>query len=113
MNNIKDAMERLEQLDLERDKLKAELRKSLALQAVWPDAFDHGPCGSQVVGNPRDQLTFNLKFLNGETRSVPLEEVPVTLWSEQVKDDIRKLGPMSKSRYFYLLTQHEKGASNG
>lgn len=109
MTEISEAMDRLKQLNRDRDDLYRELDKSLALQGVWFDAFEYGRCKSRIVGNPRDSLTFNLTLGNGEERSLPLEEVPVILWSDQVKADIRQLGPFH-SKYYKLLKEGEDNA---
>ena len=55
MNNdkIKDALANIELLDSERTQLYEKLKRSLAILALWPDAFQHGPCSSQVTGNAR------------------------------------------------------------
>lgn len=110
-----EAMEKLDQLahlNSERDKLHHDLRKSLTIQGLWADAFEFGQCTSRVTGNPRGELTFTITLGNNEQRSLPLEEVPVILWSEQVKDDIRQLGPFHCHRYFKLLKNGEINESD-
>lgn len=104
------ALLKLERLYEERDGLHQELKRSLALQEVWPDAFTHGRCTSQVTGNPRRELTFTLKLANGERRSKPLEEVPVILWPASVKADIRQLGGHHGSWKYHKLLQEEDNA---
>jgi hypothetical protein len=100
---IAEKLAHLDHLNVQREALHQDLKRSLALQDLWPDAFDHGACTSYVVGNPRNEMTFVLTMGNGETREVPLQDVPVVLWSEQVRESIRKLGPHHARKYYHLL----------
>jgi hypothetical protein len=115
MTEIDTMMDRLDKLDAERAALRHDLRKSLAIKLLWPDAFEHGQCSSQVKGNLRNKtlpLTFTLKLGNGEERSVPLEEVPPILWPKKLKEEINKLGFMSGNRFFRILKEEEINATN-
>ena len=107
---IQQKMDELDALYEERDQLHHELKRSLALQAIWPDAFTHGRCTTQVTGNPRRELTFTLKLANGERRSKPLEEVPVILWPDTVKADIRQLGGFHGSWKYHKILKGEDNA---
>lgn len=104
---LNDALTRLATLNRQRDGLYQDLRRSLALQEIWPDAFEHGRCTSRVTGNPRSELTFVLTLGNGEQREKPLQDIPVILWSEQVKNDIRRLGPHHARKFYTLLKKGE------
>jgi hypothetical protein len=109
---LTQALLKLDRAYEERDALHHELKRSLALQDIWPDAFTHGRCTTQVTGNPRRELTFTLKLANGERRSVPLEDVPVILWPETVKADIRQLGGFHGSYKYHKLLKGEDNAQN-
>lgn len=104
MNQIQEKIERLEALNRERDGLYLELKRSLAIEELCPDAFKEGNPRSQVYGNPRGDLTFTITLANGERHDFPLEDIPVILWSEQVKADIRQLGPFHARKYHTILT---------
>lgn len=104
--NIMEQMDKISKLQEETEQLMQDLHESLTIKRLWPDAFDHGAVLSQVSGHPAEQLTFTVTLGNEEQRSLPLEEVPVILWSDQVKQDIRKRG----SRKYRNLLQ---GESNG
>lgn len=113
MSNVTELMTKLDSLYEDRRQLHHDLHKSLTIQELWPDAFVHGRCSSQVKGNLRNKdlpLTFILKLGNGEKRYLPLEEVPTILWPEKLKAEIRKLGPFSGNRFYKLLKQGEDNA---
>jgi hypothetical protein len=100
---VTDKLAHLDELRAQVDTLHHDLKRSLAIQSIWPDAFDHGSCTSYVVGNPRNQLTFCLTMANNETREKPLEEVPTILWNPKLKADILMLGPVNARKYYRLL----------
>jgi hypothetical protein len=111
MTEIDLAIERLERLHAERAELHGELKRSLALQNLCEAAFGDGPNPtSRVVGNPRREMTFTISKGNEVLKALPLEEVPVILWSQKVKDDIRAAGWQARSVYRNLLKEEE---SNG
>ena len=58
-----------------RERLIERLRKSYALELLWPAVFDHGSASSVVVMRGKSGV---LKVRNGagEERSFPLEDVP-------------------------------------
>jgi hypothetical protein len=100
---IAEKLAHLDNLNVQRDALYKDLNRSLAIQELWPDAFEHGACTSYVVGNPRSEMTFVLTLGNKETRKLPLQDVPVILWSEGAKATIRELGPYNARKYYRLL----------
>ena len=55
-------------------------------------------------------MTFTISKGNEVLKVLPLEEVPVILWSQKVKDDIRAAGWQARSVYRNLLKEEE---SNG
>jgi hypothetical protein len=106
-----ELMGELDKLYEERDALHHQLKRSLALQEIWPDAFVHGRCTTQVTGNPRRELTFTLTLANGERHEKPLEDVPVILWPAAVKADIRQLGGFHGSWKYHKILKGEDDAT--
>lgn len=104
-----DKMAELDRVYEERDALHHELKRSLTLQAIWPDAFTHGRCTTQVTGNCRRELTFTLKLGNGEMYHKPLEQVPTILWPETVKAEIRSAGYQARAVYKTMLIGEDHG----
>lgn len=111
MNKLDAAIDRLEKLHRKRGQLQLELKRSLALQKLWPGAFDSDKKPTtQVTGNPRRKLWFAM-YNGNERHEMPLEEVPVILWPEAVKNDIRRIGWNARSVYRNLLKE-ENNATN-
>lgn len=106
-NELDLAIAKLDRLHAERGKLQRELKRSLALERLWPEAFsgDRNPT-TQVKGNPRREMTFTM-YNGNDTRELPLEEVPVILWPEAVKNDIRRIGWNARSVYRNLLKEED------
>lgn len=100
---VSKTLERLDKANAERASLTHQLRKSLAIQELWPDAFEHGSCVSVVTGNVHVGFTFTLTFDNGDTTTKPLEDVPTILWPEKIKADVRRLGLFSANKYYKIL----------
>jgi hypothetical protein len=91
--------------------LLAEFDKSMAIQEMWPNAFEHGAITTYVRGNCRTGMRWTVTFGNGEEAHMDLKLVPVLLWPEQVKDDIREAGP--RFPYWNILCGYEKEKGNG
>lgn len=96
MNKAQELHKKLLGLGKDRDKLMQDLDKSLAVQELWPNAFRNGNPTSRVRGNPRKSLRFNITFPDGTTDSMPLEDLPIILWPESVKADLKGLSPYNK-----------------
>lgn len=96
MNKAQELYKKLHDAGEERDDLMKQLAKSLAIQELWPNAFRNGNPKSRVRGNPRKSLRFNITFPDGTTDSMPLEDLPVILWPEAVKDDLKALSVYNK-----------------
>ena len=98
MTEIQDKLDHLDELDRQRKELRNQLDKSLAIKQLWPNAFEgEGRVTSRVTGNPLGgSLLFTVTLADGKRHTLPLEEVPTVLWSEQVKKDMSKLSPFNK-----------------
>ena len=96
MNKAQELYKKLHDLGEERNELMVRLAKSLAIQELWPNAFRNGNPTAQVVGNIRKSLEYTITFPDGTTDSMPLEDVPVILWPQKVKDDLKVLSPYNK-----------------
>ena len=73
--------QQVELLEQQRD-LYAKLERSVALQNLWPEVFDHGPASVAVVKCASVTRTDYLRVRDGqgEERCWPLEEVPTVLY---------------------------------
>lgn len=96
-NAIDDKLASLHRLYARRDKLVAELDRSLALQKLWPECFAHGRVVAYAVGNPYSDVRFVIKAGNGEKREFPLGIVPKLLWPPELKE--RYESPNARRRY--------------
>lgn len=107
MKELHEALSRLEELHSQREQLHRELKRSLALKALWPEAFngDKNPT-TQVTGNCRRSVTFAM-YNGNERRELPLEEVPVILWPDALKNDIRRTGWNARSIYREMLKEED------
>lgn len=101
MDQAMELQTRIEELTRQQTETVAKLRRSLVLQELWPEAFEHGSVRSQVVGNVRrGELTFTVTRGDGSSRSFELAAVPVLLWPEAVLEDVRG---RPQGKYFQLL----------
>lgn len=104
-------LDKIEKLQQEVALKRQQLKRSITIMTIWPDAFEQGSVTTQVTGNPRKQLTFTLTMGDGEKRTKPLEEVPTVLWPASVKADVLKLGPFACRKYFDLLKGEDANGS--
>lgn len=83
-------IEKIEALREKQDKTLAELKRSLLIKALWPEAFEAGSVTSSATGNPHHNhtLTFILTRKDNISRHYDLADVPVQLWPAQVVADI-------------------------
>jgi hypothetical protein len=105
-----DALDAADELAERAAETRRDLRRSLAIKELWPEAFDvRGGVTSQIVGNNNKELTFTIKRKDGKKRAFDLLDVPFCLWCEQVKAAIRKgrIGNGPAIRYYNKLIQHE------
>jgi hypothetical protein len=78
----------LRALEAKKDKLLAEMERSLAIMQLWPDAFDRGAITSRWVGGPikRDfrgtiyALRLRVTDGAGTVKEFPQVDVPPILW---------------------------------
>jgi hypothetical protein len=85
-------IEQIETLREKQDKCLSELKKSLRIKALWPEAFKLGAVNSTVTGNPRRALIFTITRGDGESRQFPLTDIPLELWPAQVLEDMKRPG---------------------
>ena len=85
-------IDRIEALREKQDKCLTELKKSLRIKALWPEAFEHGSVNSTVTGNPRRALIYKITRGDGVSREFPLSAVPLELWPAQVLEDMKRPG---------------------
>ena len=62
----------------ELDKTRKQLKASLDIQMLWPEAFKHGKCTSYLGGNMFEFKTmrFIIKNRMGDTREFRLTDIP-------------------------------------
>ena len=60
------------------DKTRVQLKASLDIQMLWPEAFKHGKCTSYLGGNLFEFKTmrFIIKNGQGDTREFKLMDIP-------------------------------------
>lgn len=83
---LKEALDRLNEMVEERSVLHSDLDKSLNIQMLWPEAFDHGSVISFLCGNygagPM-QLTIEKKETK-EYRKFNLDDVPMAILMDHI-----------------------------
>ena len=100
----------LEQLNAKKATLFTQLKRSLMIQEIWPEAFDHGKATTQAVGDPRRTITWTITNGNGDCHEMDLLAVPVELWSEQIIDSINDV-PGHATKYWRILHDHKRAQS--
>lgn len=101
-----ELMERLDALDAKADEaaaLRADLRRSCLIKELWSEAFEKGSTTSWVSGHTREVLTFTIRRGDKSVRKFDLLDVPVELWTEEVKDHVRKW----RGKYWLVLKEAE------
>lgn len=70
-------------------RLRADLDKSLLIQATWPDAFEHGSVklGGWATTSEPHKGTITLRKGNGEMVETPALNVPFELWPTRMQSD--------------------------
>jgi hypothetical protein len=84
---IRKLWSELDQKYIELDKTKEQLRASLSIQLLWPDAFKHGKCTSYLQGNlnrPKS-MYFQIKNGNNETKDFQLMNIPSLLLKRAIE----------------------------
>lgn len=98
-------IEQIETLREKQNKCLAELKKSLRIKALWPEAFELGSVNSTVTGNPRRALIYKITRADGSYREFPLSAVPLELWPAQVLEDMKRPGA---NAHYTSLARGEK-----
>jgi hypothetical protein len=84
---------KLEALEAKKADLMQQLKRSLLIQELWPEAFEHGAVTTQAIGNPRNIITWTIVDGNGTDRCFPLSTVPVELWPKDLIDKLKNDRP--------------------
>jgi len=81
VNLYREALEKRRTLLKQRATLEDELDRSLAIQDLWPAAFDHGSASSRMSGSIHSSAEFLFIIKNGlgEERSFPFWTIPLSL----------------------------------
>jgi len=76
--DIKNKLNIIEEKMKESASLRDELKLSIELESMWPEAFDHGPVKAKLVGNFHNPkgMRFSITDGAGNERIWPLSEVP-------------------------------------
>lgn len=74
----RELMNHLDELYIEADKTRKQLKASLDIQMLWPEVFKHGKCTSYLGGNLNDfkSMYFQIKSGSGEIRDIQLIDLP-------------------------------------
>ena len=74
----RDLIDILDKKYAEADKTRAQLKASLDIQMLWPEAFKHGKCTSALGGNLFEFKTmrFIIKDGQGDTKEFRLTDIP-------------------------------------
>lgn len=80
----------LDQKAAQAEELRQELRRSILLQDLWPDVFEHGSTTSWVSGHASRELRYTIKRGDGSKRTFDLTMVPLALWPEEVIQHIKR-----------------------
>lgn len=90
---IAENLQRLGDLRQEITAAWAELNDSLALQALWPEAFEHGQIKTALSNydlSKPSRCRFLIKRSNGEIREFPLWAISDSLLAPHVKQVFTK-----------------------
>ncbi len=88
METALDQLAKVEALAQRAAELRADLKRSLMLQQLWPEVFKYGKATTQVTGNAHHAMQFTIKNERGKVREFDLIAVPVELWPAAVIADI-------------------------
>jgi hypothetical protein len=77
----RELMTHLDKLYIAADKTRKQLKASLDIQLLWPEAFKNGNCTSYLGGNMSNMFEFKtMRFIIkngiGETREFKLMDIP-------------------------------------
>lgn len=77
-SEIDQKMQKIKELHKKKSDLFDKLERSLAMQKIWPEAFDHGSIKSHVEGSLNYPKEIKLVIVNGtgERREILLKDAP-------------------------------------
>ena len=81
-DNAKQVMDKLEDLYLESAELRSRLRRALAIQDLWPEAFMHGKATTKWRRTPVKggyKKTLVITNGSGQRKSFPEVDVPAEI----------------------------------
>ncbi len=82
-------LDRLEELAARGSELRADLRRSLALEELWPGLFKLGKVTAGLQGNPYS--TMRLRVTAGEeVRTFKVREVPLVLVERELRREAKQ-----------------------
>lgn len=84
-DRAKDLLNELEDLHQQQAISIAELRRSLMILDLWPEAFDGGAVKTYVHGNENTQLLFSIETKSGEKKSFDIRKVNPELWPHRLR----------------------------
>jgi len=102
-----DQLERIETLEARAAELRSELKRSLMIKEIWPEAFKQGSVTTQATGNPHSVITWTITAGNGDLHEMDLANVPVELWPAQVINDIKNAA-YPRGKYNRILRKATK-----
>lgn len=73
-----ELMAHLDELYIAADKTRKQLKASMDIQMLWPEAFKYGKCTSYLGGNlfKIDSMQFIIRNGNGDTKEFKLTDIP-------------------------------------
>jgi hypothetical protein len=76
--SIRTLTSQLDDWEIKRQSLFSELKASMAIQELWPDAFEHGPASVRIEGSHINGFKLCIRNFV-EEKSFDLSEIPVEL----------------------------------
>jgi hypothetical protein len=70
---VQQKLSTIEQKEQEKKVLLQKLKRSIAIQELWKEAFDGGTVSTFFHGNIYDQMYWTIKRSDGEQRTFKLE----------------------------------------
>jgi len=92
--HIEGMMEKLKELNNERDKLLIKLDRSLAIRNMWPEVVF--PCTSHMEGSANKGFRFVITSKTGETKEFGMDQIPPILQTGKIKEGLDFIRRWSK-----------------
>ena len=111
MRKTQEIMNNLKKLNAERNELFEKLDCSLAIQSLWPEAFEHGMVICSLAGSYTRIKDLKLKITNGkgEVREYDLKDVPPALQDRHLEIFTNRLNSLQQPRFKRDLQRYLKG----